>query len=103
MEPWERSVQVLFTQAAKLEFEDAIAWYRERDAAIAAAFRNDVLEAARKIGADPRRFKTVLGDVRQVVLGRFPYSLLYFIGNARVEVLAVFHERRDPMIWMRRT
>jgi plasmid stabilization system protein ParE len=36
------------------------------------------------------------------VLSRFPYSILYRLRLPEVEVVAVFHHRRDPAAWQAR-
>jgi plasmid stabilization system protein ParE len=44
----------------------------------------------------------VLGDVRKAVVTRFPYCVFYRPHADRIEVLAVFHSKRDPTIWQSR-
>ena len=41
----------------------------------------------------------VRGDVRRVILRRFPYALFYTIEGSDVVVLACVHERRSPDHW----
>ena len=44
----------------------------------------------------------VFADVRKAVVARFPYTVFYRAEATRVQVLAVFHSRRDPSIWQGR-
>jgi plasmid stabilization system protein ParE len=40
-----------------------------------------------------------LGEIRCVRARRFPYSVFYRVEGDQIVVLAVFHARRDPIIW----
>jgi plasmid stabilization system protein ParE len=44
----------------------------------------------------------VFADIRRAVVTRFPYSVFYRADATRVEVIAVFNNRRDPSIWQSR-
>jgi plasmid stabilization system protein ParE len=60
------------------------------DAALAAATRN------------PQAFAVVEGELRRVILRKFPYSLVFRLDPGQLVVIAVFHHRREPQRLSRR-
>jgi len=69
-------MQVRFAELAKLEFDEARAWYRE--------------------------IRPELGDVRRCVLRQFPYTLRYAVRSDVIVVIAVSHQHRAPDYWVDR-
>jgi plasmid stabilization system protein ParE len=49
----------------------------------------------------PEMFARVHGDVRRVIVSRFPYAVFYQVEADRIVVLAVLHTARDPESWPR--
>jgi hypothetical protein len=43
------------------------------------------------------------GDIRRLILARFPYKLLYSVETDHVYVIALAHRRRAPDYWVDRT
>ena len=58
--------------------------------------------AAALIQDRPQVFRLVYGDVRRVLLRRFPYAIFYRYREPELLVVAVMHERRDPRRWQER-
>jgi hypothetical protein len=44
----------------------------------------------------------VRGEVRRIMVGRFPYALLYSVSGEDVIVTVCFHCSRDPKRWRER-
>jgi len=55
-----------------------------------------------RVGGNPDLYPEVESGVRRAPVRRFPYGVLYRRRGGRVEVIAVFHDRRDPAIWQGR-
>ena len=91
--------KVVFRLAAQREFDDATLWYEERRAGLGAEFVAEIDRAVESIAQNPSRFPTMHGDLRCIRVRRFPYSVFFRVESARVVVLAVFHVRRNPLIW----
>jgi plasmid stabilization system protein ParE len=51
----------------------------------------------------PTTYEAIDKDVRRVVANRFPFSVYFRAEERRIVVLAVFHGRRNPVIWQHRT
>ena len=50
----------------------------------------------------PDAWTRLAGNVRRVLVNRFPYGVLYEPGSTSLLVLAVMHLRREPGYWMTR-
>ena len=98
-------VQVRFHPAARDELREAHEWYEAQRVGLGDDLGDVVRTAIDRIRELPDAYPEVLPTVRRVVLARFPYSLFYRRRPSNpdvVEILAVFHHRRDPATWRRR-
>ena len=92
----------LFHQAARAELAEAVAWYDAQQPGLGDQLGDVIAAALERLSAQPELYPEVIPSVRRVVLARFPYSLFYRLRWDEVEILAVFHHRRDPSTWQRR-
>jgi plasmid stabilization system protein ParE len=97
------SLQVVFTQAAKDELEEAAAWYEGRQRGLGEEFLSELSEAIDLAASHPERHPFVLQDVQRAVLRRFPYAVYFRQRAQALVILAVFHGRRSPLVWKRRS
>jgi len=84
--------------------EDALTtqrWYAEREPGLDQAFANDLAACVARIIAEPLAFPCVHGQVRRLVMRRFPYAL-YFRDTASEIVVVALHGRQDPRRWQSR-
>ena len=88
---------------AAQEYRFALDWYRKRDAAIAARFRDAVDAAMNRLLYDPDSHFQIVDDIRSVRLRRFPY-ILVFVGDSpeSLRILALAHTKRRSGYWKRR-
>jgi plasmid stabilization system protein ParE len=95
------TLPVVLTHEAEAEFDEAADWY-ERTAGLGAEFVARIRDALSRIGSMPELHAVVYQDIRRAVIRRFPYNIYYRVRADRVEVIAVFHGRRDPSVWQKR-
>ena len=96
------TLRVVFRRAAKDEFEGAATWYEDRRRGLGEEFLNELGEAIERAASHPERHPLVFGDVRRTVLRRFPYAIYFRQRDQALVILAVFHGRRNPLVWKRR-
>jgi len=96
------TLRVVFRRAAKIEFEDAAAWYGEKGPGLGDEFIREIEQAIANAAAAPQRHPVVFGDIRRTVARRFPFAVYFRVRFDALVVLAVFHARRNPAIWQRR-
>ena len=97
------TLRVVFRRAAQIEFEDSAAWYNEQRAGLGEEFLHEIDEAISRATEAPLRYPVVFDDIRRTVARRFPFAIYFRVRGNTLVVLAVFHGRRDPAIWRRRT
>lgn len=97
------SHEVRFRQVARTEFDEGVDWYGDQSTELGKKFTASLDSCVNAIAEDPLRYPTVHGKIRlRSVLG-FPYQVYYrALDNDIVEVIAVFHVRRNPAIWQSR-
>jgi plasmid stabilization system protein ParE len=88
-----------FDEDARREYLDAIVFYSNRAEKIGAKFADAVEYAIAKIHSSPNRFRELEEGVRRCRVLRFPYSILYNVGEDEILVLAIKHDRRNPDYW----
>lgn len=87
---------------AEAEFDEAFAWYFERNPLAADGFRAQVIGAIDGLAERADLWPANEDGVRYHVLDRFPYTLWYDLMGQTVTVLAVAHQHRRPGYWMGR-
>jgi plasmid stabilization system protein ParE len=95
------SLAVVLSPAADREFAEAAAWY-ERQANRGEAFVEGVQQALDRIGQMPELHAAVYRNIRRIRVRGFPYNVYYRILSDRIEIIAVFHHKRDPKSWQSR-
>lgn len=93
---------VVLRYEAQDEFDEAFDYYESARAGLGVDFAARVQQVFDRISANPQLHAVVFADVRKAVVKRFPYCVYYRSHPTHVEVLAVFHSRRDPSIWQGR-
>lgn len=96
------TLTVVFRRAALYESQEAAAWYEGRREGLGGEFLGEVERAIRMAAQQPERFPKMHGKIRCVRVRRFPYSVFFLPEASRLVVLAVFHARRDPLVWQAR-
>ncbi|EAW34665.1 type II toxin-antitoxin system RelE/ParE family toxin [Lyngbya sp. PCC 8106] len=92
-----------FRPEVRDEINEAYSWYENQQMGLGDQFLNCIDEILNRICLMPESYPVVYRDVRRAVVRRFPYAIYYRIISSRVIVIAVFHGRRDPKSWQKRT
>ncbi len=95
------SLPVILGPAAAREFDEAAAWYQQH-AGRGEKFVDQVQKALDRIGQMPELYAVVYQDIRRVRVQQFPYNIYYRALFDRIEVIAVFHHKRNPKTWQSR-
>ena len=93
-------MKVIFRPEAEDELIEAIDWYEARGSGLGADLLRCVDACVERISREPESYPIVHRETRMGIVRRFPYLLLYRITEKGVSVVAVFHAKRDPKIWM---
>lgn len=92
-----------FHPEALAEADEVAAFYKARQPALEVRFLEALNEAITRISRNPLMYRSVEGDLRKCRILRFPYGIIYRVGDERIEVIAVMPLRRRPGYWKSRT
>ncbi len=87
---------------ASRELEEGALFYNQRVQGLGEQFLSTVEKAIEQILLFPQSAPVVGKTVRQKALDRFPYSLFYLFEKNAVFIVAVAHQKREPMYWKSR-
>lgn len=95
------------TTHARLDTLDGAEWYDRRSAGRGDKFLAEFQQTADRIGRHPRANGRVSRcprsrEVRETLVGRYPFRLVYEIISGEVWVLSVTHTRAKRQPWRRR-
>ena len=90
--------QVRYTLLAQQDVSNAFAWYRTKAGDdVAERFMVELARCEGHLRSNPFLYRRMAAEVRQLVLRRFPYVLVYAIDRDCVVVLGCFHSSRNPL------
>jgi hypothetical protein len=95
-------LEVRLIPEAECEFKSDARWYERSRSGRGVRFAAAVQKFLGTIQADPIRWPIEIDDIRRAGMTGWPYSILYRILPDCIEVISVFHARRDPQDWMDR-
>jgi len=93
---------IRFTPGADAELAEARQWYAHQRADLDIEFMESIKDALSRIVRNPRLYPVVYRTLRRAVVRRFPFAIFYEVTSDEIQVIAVFHSRRDPDIWKSR-
>lgn len=79
--------------------EGSLYYSREANADLARAFISEFERSAVLLGEQPGLGAPWRGVVRRLPLRRFPYSIVYYLSEGHIRILAVAHQSRKPEFW----
>lgn len=90
---------IVFHEDAETELNEAAAYYDQVRNGLGEAFLFEVEQATALLADSPHIGVEVEKGVRWLPVDRFPYSVLYQVGDGEMRILAIAHQRRRPHYW----
>lgn len=84
-------MRVTFNELAERELDDAAHYYELEQPGLGTAFIADVRRCTEAVVTHPLAGPIVHGTVRRRLCQRFPFGLLYTVGEKELRILAVMH------------
>ena len=84
---------------ADRELHDAADFYDSESLGLGTVFLDEVEDGYDRIIEHPHAAEEIESGIRRLVLARFPYSLIYELGEDSALILAVAHQRQRPRYW----
>ena len=89
-----------FHPAAEAEHLELVAYYESKRAGLGATYLVEFEQTLVDVCKAPHRYVIVQSpDIRQQVMKKFPFTVLYRETSGNVQVLAIAHHRRRPDYW----
>lgn len=95
-------MQVVLSKYAKLELDNAVAFYNIEQKGLGNLFKEEIKSSFRLISRHPVLWSEITSDIRKFVLHKFPYKILYSVKNDHILVLAIAHQHQKPDYWVDR-
>lgn len=96
------TAKLVLRPEAEQEILAAAEWYEDRAPGLAAEFLRAVDAAIASIQRNPLQQPAIDASMRQVLLRRFPFSLVYRTSGDEVVVAGCVHWRQQPRQWLNR-
>lgn len=93
------SYDIVLRARAERAIGKAAEWYRKDNEKIATTFLGAVDHAIERVAESPFQFPVRSGKVRHAIVSRFPYSLLYLVGESSIVITNCVHFSRHPRHW----
>ena len=92
---------------AAAEFAEAAQWYEEQSPGVGGKFLEAIEHALRRIEARPEvgslLSRATRRTARRMLVGSFPYQVIYHLRDNEIVVVAIAHLKRRPGYWERRS
>ena len=93
---------IRFTPEADAELTEARRWYSHNRQDLDLEFMQCIDDVLARVVSNPHFFPVVYRNLRRAVVRRFPFAVFYEITADEVQVVSVFHSRRNPEVWKSR-
>jgi len=91
-----------FFDDAAAEIEEDRSWYLKRSESAEAGFLRELDHAIQQVIDAPLQWPQYLAGTRRYVFPTYPYSLVYFVEDDIINVVAVAHDKKRPGYWRKR-
>jgi plasmid stabilization system protein ParE len=92
-------MEIRYLTPARLEFVETVSYYEAQAAGLGADFLQELNDAELLIAENPEIGSPFGGELRRVLLRRFPFYIVYSVEPDHLLVVAVAHQRREPGYW----
>src|SRR5215216_718382 len=93
---------IRFNAEADAELTEARHWYSHYRQDLGLEFMQCIDDVLARVVRNPHLFPIVYGNLRRAVVRRFPFAVLYEVNANEIQIVAVFHSRRNPEAWKSR-
>ena len=91
-----------FHPEAEEEFLQAIDYYEDCKKGLGYEFSVEAHSAIQRAVTFPLAWQAIEGEIRRVLVNRFPYGVLYTVETEEIFIVAIMHLHREPFYWKKR-
>lgn len=97
-----KTYKLIINPFAEIEIKETRNWYNLQKDNLGEEYLQEIKKTAIRIPENPFQFPKIKKKRRKVVVNKFPFSIYFYINELTINVFAVFHTSRNPMIWKQR-
>lgn len=90
---------ILFHELAQAELRYAAEDYESKHHLLGREFVATIERGLERLSAFPDSGTPYVAGTRRLILGRFPYNIVYYREGASIVIVAISHHRRVPGYW----
>jgi len=94
--------RLIINPFAEQDLEEASSWYDSEKENLSIEFITEVDKVLLRITHNPFQFPVIKNNIRKALVNRFPFTIFFYVDKDIVNVFAVFHTYRNPIIWKKR-
>lgn len=83
-------------ELAREDLRDAMHWYEKQQEELGVRLLHEVRKTIQLIVKNPKHFKKIAKEYRQLKTDIFPYVIIYEFINEKIVVYRIFHTSRNP-------
>ena len=95
-----KTYEFFIKEGAKEDISNAFFWYENKQRGLGERFINVLDDCFSAIGKNPWLFAKKYGEMRQAIIKKFPYVVLYEIEDSLIIVYSVFNTNQNPERWL---
>ena len=98
------NLRVRVTEQAFADMHKATLWYEEKQPNLGERFTHELERYYGVLETRPLLGRSVKGNIRRVVMSRFPYEIFYAynVQEGTIYVLVIHHSSQNPKSWQDR-
>jgi len=94
--------RIRFFEEAAHEVEHERSWYRKRSESAEESFLRELDHAIAAVTEAPHMWPMYIAGTQRYVFAIFPFSLVYFVEEDVVVVVAIAPDNKEPGYWQER-
>ena len=87
---------VFYHQRAQEQAEEIALWYEQQQEGLGDLFLNFLEETEEYIATYPRAFEKKRNNIRQGMMNKFPYLVMYAETETAIVIYSILHARQIP-------
>ena len=95
-------MKIEFLELAKLEFDEAFAYYEGESQGLGVRFKKEIRSSIDMILQFPKLYPVVDNDIRKCVTHTFPYTIFYAYRKETIYIYAIANHFKEPLTYKKR-
>ena len=95
--------EIIVHREAQLEVQAAFNYYEEKSKGLGFEFMRSLDAALQSVKRNPNSYQKIYKETHRILLRKFPYAIFYLVEETRIIVIAVLHQKRSEIDWVRRS